>query len=188
MPRTHTCRSTLSSAYCRAALYSSLALRDVFICLALFLVTLGVYSQVAHFEFVNYDDPDYTTENPHTRGGLTPANVAWAFTSSYAANWFPLTWISHMLDQKFFGSDAGRQHLTNLALHLLSTLLLFALFKRMTGWSAASGFVAFVFALHPLHIESVAWIAERKDVLSALFWFLTMWAYLDYVARPAVWR
>jgi tetratricopeptide (TPR) repeat protein len=165
-----------------------LALRDVFICLALLLVTLGVYSQVAHFEFVNYDDPDYTTDNPHIRGGLTPANVGWAFASSYAANWFPLTWISHMLDRKFFGSDAGRQHLTNLALHLLSTLLLFALFKRMTGWRAASAFVAFAFALHPLHIESVAWIAERKDVLCALFWFLTMWAYLNYVAQPTRWR
>jgi tetratricopeptide (TPR) repeat protein len=165
-----------------------LALRDVFICLALLLVTLGVYSQVAHFEFVTYDDPDYTTENPHIRGGLTPANVAWAFTSSYAANWFPLTWISHMLDRKLFGSDAGRQHLTNLALHMLSTLLLFVLLKRMTGWSAASGFVAFVFALHPLHIESVAWIAERKDVLCALFEFLTIWVYLNYVTRPARWR
>ncbi len=172
----------------RAALYSSLALRDLFICLALLLATFGIYSQVAHFEFVNYDDPEYTTENPHIRGGLTSANVAWAFTSSYAGNWFPLTWISHMLDRRFFGSDAGRQHLTNLALHLLSTLLLFALLKRMTGWSAASGFVAFVFALHPLHIESVAWIAERKDVLCALFWFVTMWAYLNYVSRPGVWR
>jgi tetratricopeptide (TPR) repeat protein len=165
-----------------------LALRDVFICLVLLLATLGVYSQVAHFDFVNYDDPDYTTENLHIRGGLTTTDVQWAFTSSYAANWFPLTWISHMLDRKFFGSDAGRQHLTNLVLHMLSTLLLFALFKRMTGWSAASGFVAFVFALHPLHIESVAWIAERKDVLCALFWFLTMWAYLNYVARPGRWR
>lgn len=165
-----------------------MALRDVFICLALLLVTLGVYSQVAHFDFVNYDDPDYTTENPHIRGGLTSANVEWAFTSSYAANWFPLTWISHMLDRKFFGSDAGRQHLTNLALHMLSTLLLFALLKRMTGSSAASGFVAFAFALHPLHIESVAWIAERKDVLCALFWFLTIWVYVNYVERRGVWR
>jgi tetratricopeptide (TPR) repeat protein len=170
------------------ALYSSLALRDLFICLALLLATLGVYSQVAHFEFVNYDDPDYTTENPHIRDGLTPANVQWAFTSSYAANWFPLTWMSHMLDRKLFGSDAGRQHLTNLALHMLSTLLLYVLLKRMTGWRAASAFVAFVFALHPLHIESVAWIAERKDVLCALFWLLTIWTYLNYVARHGVWR
>lgn len=165
-----------------------MALRDLFICLALILVTAGVYSQVAHFDFVNYHDPDYTTGNPHVREGLTPADVTWAFTSSYAANWVPLTWISHMLDRKFFGFDAGRQHLTNLALHMLSTLLLFVLFKRMTGSSAASGFVAFVFALHPLHIESVAWIAERKDVLCALFWLLTMWAYLNYVKRPAAWR
>jgi tetratricopeptide (TPR) repeat protein len=165
-----------------------LALRDVFICLALILVTAGVYSQVAHFDFVNYDDPDYTTGNPHIRDGPTRSNVAWAFTSSYAANWFPLTWISHMLDRKFFGFDAGRQHLTNLALHMLSTLLLFVLLKRMTGSSAASAFVAFASALHPLHIESVAWIAERKDVLCALFWLLTMWAYLNYVKRPAAWR
>jgi protein O-mannosyl-transferase len=165
-----------------------LARRDIFICFVLLIVTLGVYSQVSHFEFVNYDDPDYSTDNLHIRTGLTLANVEWAFTSSYAANWIPLTWISHMLDRQLFGLNPGRYHQVNLALHLLSTLLLFALFRRMTKASVPSAILAFVFALHPLHIESVAWIAERKDVLSALFWFLTMWAYLNYVARPAVWR
>ena len=153
--------------------------RDFVICLALLLATLGVYSQVAHFDFVNYDDPDYTTENPHVRAGLTPRGIAWAFTSSYAANWFPLTWLSHMLDRQLYGFDAGRHHLTNLALHTAQHAAAVRLLKRMTGSSAASAFVAFVFALHPLHIESVAWIAERKDVLSALFGLLTIWAYLE---------
>ena len=165
-----------------------MALRSAFICLALLLVTLGVYSQVARFEFVNYDDPDYTTGNSHVRAGLTPASIAWAFTSTYGANWFPLTWLSHMMDREWYGFNAGRQHLTNLALHLLGTMLLFVVLKRMTGSSAASAFAAFVFALHPLHIESVAWIAERKDVLCAVFEFLTIWVYLSYAERPTAWR
>ncbi len=161
---------------------------SLWICLALALATLAVYSQVRHFDFVNYDDPDYSTTNPHLRAGLTIENAAWAFTSSYAANWIPLTWISHMLDRELFGWNAGADHAVNLLLHILSSILLFELLTRMTQARWPSAFVAFAFALHPLHVESVAWIAERKDVLSALFFFLTIWTYLNYVDRPAAWR
>src|SRR5882724_3225334 len=99
--------------------------RDLLFCLALLLATVAVYSQVAHFDFVNYDDPDYTTGNLHVRTGLTGANLKWALTTGYAANWFPLTWLSHMLDYQFYGSVAGAHHITNLALHLLNTVILF---------------------------------------------------------------
>jgi protein O-mannosyl-transferase len=158
------------------------------ICLALAVATLAVYSQVRQFDFVNYDDPDYSTANPHLSAGLTVENAEWAFTSSYAANWIPLTWISHLLDRQLFGWNPGADHLENLALHVLSSLLLFLLLARMTHAVWPSAFVAFAFALHPLHIESVAWIAERKDVLGALFFLLTVWVYLNYVERPAAWR
>jgi protein O-mannosyl-transferase len=165
-----------------------MARRDLLFCLALLLATLAVYSQVAQFDFVNYDDPDYTTGNRHVRAGLTGAGVEWAFTSSYAANWFPLTWLSHMLDYQFFGSNAGWHHVTNLVLHVLNTLLLFALLRRMSNHSPASAFVAFVFALHPLHVESVAWIADRKDLLCTLFSFLTIFAYVRFIDRPGALR
>ncbi len=165
-----------------------MARRDLFFCLALLLAILAVYSQVAHFDFVNYDDPDYTTGNRHIRAGLTGAGVVWAFTSSYAANWFPLTWLSHMLDYQLYGSNAGGHHVTNLALHVLNTLLLFALLKRMSSNSPASAFVAFVFALHPLHVESVAWIADRKDLLCTLFSLLTIYAYVRFIDKPGTLR
>jgi Flp pilus assembly protein TadD len=158
--------------------------RDLWICAVLFLATFAVYFQVRHHEFILYDDPDYVTENAHVRGGLTPEGVAWAFTTGHAGNWFPLTWISHMVDCQIFGVDSGPQHLMNVLFHALSALLLFAVLKRMTGAVWRSAFVAFLFSLHPLHVESVAWIAERKDVLSAFLWFLAIWAYLGYVKRP----
>lgn len=151
---------------------------------ALCVATLAVYAPVARFDFVNFDDPDYVTQNSHVRSGLTPANIVWAFSSTKAANWFPLTWLSHMLDCQLFGLNSGLHHLTNLLLHTLATLLLFAFLQRATRAPWSSAFVAFVFALHPLHVESVAWVAERKDVLSALFWFLTLWAYARYTERP----
>ncbi len=144
---------------------------------------LFVYGQTLNHGFINYDDPIYVTDNPHVRNGLTPEGFIWAFTSAYDANWFPLTWLSHMLDCQLFGLNAGLHHLTNVVLHALNALLLFALLQRMTSARWCSAFVAFVFALHPLHVESVAWVAERKDVLSALFWFLTLWAYLNYIER-----
>jgi tetratricopeptide (TPR) repeat protein len=158
--------------------------RDLWICAILFLATFAVYFQVRHHEFILYDDPDYVTDNLHVRGGLTPEGVAWAFTTGHAGNWFPLTWMSHMVDCQIFGVDSGPQHLMNVLFHALAALLLFAVLRRMTGAVWRSAFVAFLFSLHPLHVESVAWIAERKDVLSAFLWLLTIWAYLGYVKRP----
>jgi protein O-mannosyl-transferase len=160
---------------------------DLWICLLLLAAIFAVYGQVRGHEFVNYDDPDYVN-NAHVRNGLTPQSLTWAFTSVDFANWFPLTRISHLFDFQLFGLQSGPQHLTSVLLHAFSALLLFWLFKRMTGARWPSAFVALVFALHPLHIESVAWIAERKDVLSTLFLFLTLWAYLSYIGRPAVGR
>ena len=142
-----------------------------------------VYAPTVHFDFVNYDDLTYVTSNPHVVHGLSRSAVAWAFTTGYAANWHPLTWVSHMLDVQFFGLNPGLHHLTNVVLHALNTLLVFIVFRTMTGREGPSAFVAALFAAHPLHVESVAWIAERKDLLSACFWLLTMWAYVAYVRR-----
>jgi tetratricopeptide (TPR) repeat protein len=150
----------------------------------LLLTVLVVYSRVATFGFVNYDDPAYTFENPHVNVGLTPGGIIWAFTQSYAANWHPLTWISHMLDFQLFGAQSGMQHITNVLFHAATTLLLFFFLKKITGSTGCGLFVAFGFALHPLHVESVAWISERKDVLSAFFFILTLWAYVDYARDP----
>lgn len=152
--------------------------------MALLLTIAALYGQVHDFQFVNYDDPDYVLENPHVRGG----DARWAFTSMEHANWFPLTWLSHMLDVEMFGLRSGAHHLTSVAIHALSTLLLFGLLRKITGERWPSAFVAFVFAAHPLHVESVAWIAERKDVLCALFFILTLWAYARYVERPGALR
>jgi tetratricopeptide (TPR) repeat protein len=136
---------------------------------------------------VNFDDPQYVGDNRSLTRGLTWQGVSWAFTTRHAGNWHPLTWLSHMLDVRLFGLDAGAHHLTSVALHVANTLLLFGLLHAMTGALVRSAFVAALFAVHPLHVESVAWVAERKDVLSALFFFLTLWAYVAYVRkqRPA---
>jgi tetratricopeptide (TPR) repeat protein len=157
---------------------------DLLIYLALLLATFAVYAQVRHFDFVNYDDPDYTTGNVHVRQGLTVQGLEWALTSRDAANWFPVTWVSHMLDCQFFGLESGWHHLHNVLLHALAAILLCMFLGRATGARWRSALVAFLFALHPLHVESVAWVAERKDVLSACFWFLTLWAYVRYTERP----
>jgi Flp pilus assembly protein TadD len=161
---------------------------DLWICLLLLAATLAVYSQVRNYDFVNYDDPEYVVKNIHVQAGLTAGSLLWALTSFDAANWFPLTWVSHMADYQFFGMESGWHHLTNVWLHALNALLLFAVLKRMTGARWPSALVAFLFALHPLHVESVAWVAERKDVLSAFFWFLTLWFYARYVERPGAGR
>ena len=159
-------------------------LKPIYVSLTLAALTLIVYFQVHDFEFVNFDDRETIVGNSHIQNGLTIAGLSWAFTTAYAANWFPITWISHMIDFQLFGLDSGWQHLANVMIHVASVLLLFALMRRMTGKLWESAFVSFVFALHPLHVESVAWVSERKDVLSAFFWFLTTWLYLDYVDRP----
>ena len=146
--------------------------------------TLIAFWQVNHCDFINYDDPSYVTENIHIRHGITTEAIRWAFTTDYAANWHPVTWISHMLDVELFGLKPRWHHLTNLLFHIANTLLLFFVFHRMTKTTWQSAFVAALFALHPLHVESVAWVAERKDVLSTFFWMLTMGAYIHYVEHP----
>ncbi|MBC8427167.1 MAG: tetratricopeptide repeat protein [Deltaproteobacteria bacterium] len=158
------------------------------ICLLLALTTLGVYSEVRNFDFVTFDDYTYVAGNPNVQSGLSKKGLAWALTGFYAANWHPVTWLSHMLDCQLFGLNPGMHHLNNLIFHTANTLLLFLVLGRMTGALWRSAFVSALFALHPLHVESVAWVAERKDVLSTLFWMLTMWAYVRYSERPSLTR
>jgi protein O-mannosyl-transferase len=162
--------------------------RKFWIYVALALTTIAVFYRVCTYDFVNYDDPGYVYKNPDIQNGITPEAIKWAFTNGYACFWHPLTWLSYMLDWQLFGSKAGGYHLTNLIFHIANTLLLFTVLKQMTRRLWPSAFVAALFALHPLHVESVAWIAERKDVLSTFFWMLTMWAYLRYVKHPSVTR
>jgi len=145
---------------------------------------LAVFAPVASYRFVDYDDAAYLVKNIHVRGGLDAEGVRWAFTTFRASNWHPLTWLSHMLDVELFGMNPGAHHLVSLALHTASTLLLFATLARMTGALWPSALTAALFGVHPLHVESVAWVAERKDVLSAFFWMLTLAAYLAYVRKP----
>lgn len=157
--------------------------------LGLVLVTLAVYWPAGGFGFVNYDDPSYVEENKLVQGGFTLESIGWAFTGSHASNWHPLTWMSHMLDWAFFGANPSGHHWVNVLFHVANSVLLFLVLRQATHATGRSGFVAALFALHPLHVESVAWIAERKDVLSTLFWILTMGAYVRYVenGRRAKW-
>ena len=155
----------------------------VVLCLVLGAVTAGVYHQTGDHGFINFDDPGYVTENPRVKGGLTGENVAWAFSATAMSNWHPLTWLSHMLDVQLFGLDPRGHHLVSVFLHVASTVLLFFLLSEITGAPWRSLFVAALFALHPLHVESVAWVAERKDVLSGFFWFLTLLLYARYAKR-----
>ncbi|MFC1591809.1 tetratricopeptide repeat protein [Thermodesulfobacteriota bacterium] len=158
------------------------------LCLVLAAVTLAVYWPVAGHDFVRFDDHRYVTENEAVRSGLSGASIAWAFTAMHAANWHPLTWLSHMLDCELFGLVPRGHHLMSLFFHLANTLLLFGLLRSMTAAVWRSLLVAALFALHPLHVESVAWVSERKDVLSTFFLLLTLWAYAGYVRRPALKR
>ncbi len=162
--------------------------RDVLVCLFLIVINLAVYWQTRNHEFVSYDDNAYVTENPHVQAGLTRQTIIWSFTTTHVANWHPLTWMSHMMDCQFYGLNPSGHHLTNVWFHLVNTVLLFLLLNRLTGASWRSGFVAALFVVHPLHVESVAWVAERKDVLCTLFWLLTMWAYIYYVEKPRLHR
>ena len=155
---------------------------------ALVVLTLVAFWQVRGHEFLNFDDDVYVTENVQVQGGLTPESIAWAFTTMDAEFWHPLTWLSLMLDAEIYGLAPGGFHTTNLMLHILSTLLLFWLFSRMTGAVWPSAFVAALFGIHPLHVESVVWIAERKDVLSGFFWMLTLCLYVRYTEMPTVKR
>jgi len=155
---------------------------------ALVAATLVAYEPIRHNDFVSYDDDVYITENPKVNGGITRQSVIWAFTKSHSGNWHPITWLSHMLDCEIYGLNPLGHHITNLLIHIVNTLLLFLLLSRMTGTVWRSAFVAAAFALHPLHVESVAWIAERKDMLSGLFWMLTILAYVHYAKQPNVRR
>jgi len=162
-----------------------------FVIFTYFVLTLGtlpVFWQVHNFGFVNYDDSDYVYENPHVLNDLTWDGIVWAFTTNHTGYWHPLTWLSLMLDCQLFGANPGWMHLVNLLLHLANTLLLFAVLRKMTGALWSSAFVAAAFAIHPMHVESVAWIAERKDVLSTLFLLLTLAAYVSYVRRRGIVR
>jgi tetratricopeptide (TPR) repeat protein len=152
---------------------------------ALVAIDLFAFAQIVRHEFITLDDAPYVTDNPVVQQGLTWTGVAWAFTTGHAANWHPLAWLSHMLDVELFGMTAAGHHATGLILHVANTLLLFVVLHRLTGAIGRSAFVAALFGVHPLHVESVAWVAELKDVLSTCFWWLTIWAYGAYVRRPA---
>ncbi len=156
----------------------------LWIALALIVGTLAAYAPVLSFDFVGIDDPLYVSENPHVAGGLTLAGFWWAFSTWHGGYWIPLTWLSYMLDVQLWGPGAAGHHVTNVLLHVANTALLFALLGRMTRAPWRSVFVAALFALHPLHVESVAWITERKDVLSTALMLLAIWAYVAYVRRP----
>lgn len=158
------------------------------LCLLLVACTVAVYWPLPGFEFLNYDDNLYVTANPRVTSGLGWANLRWAFATAWGNNWIPLTWLSHMLDCTLFGVQPGRHHLVNLLFHLLNTLLLFLFLRRCTRQPYPSFLVALLFGVHPLHVESVAWIAERKDLLSTGFGLLTMVFYGNYVSRPTAWR
>jgi protein O-mannosyl-transferase len=157
---------------------------EIALAASLFLLVMLVFGQTAGFGFVHYDDNVYVTGNAHVRSGLTGPSVGWAFSTLEAGFWHPLTWLSLMLDASLYGSWAGGFHCTNVLLHGMSTLLLFFALSRMTAAPWRSAFVAGVFALHPLHVESVAWVAERKDVLSGFFWMAVLVVYTWYAGRP----
>lgn len=160
----------------------------VVMCALIALVAAGVYLRTAAFDFISADDPFYVTANTRVTSGLTPGGIAWAFTTGHAGNWHPLTWLSHMIDAALYGPSAGGHHISSVALHAANAVLLFLFLLRTTGAVHRSAFVALVFAVHPLNVESVAWIAERKNVLSTLFWLLTMLAYLAWVKQRGVRR
>jgi tetratricopeptide (TPR) repeat protein len=160
--------------------------RPLWICLALTALNLFIYSPVRSFEFVNWDDPSYITENAMVMKGLSGETFHWAITTARSPYWHPVTWLTHLLDVRLFGLDAGWHHVTNLIFHAINTLLIFGLFRTMTGDEWRSAFIAAVFGVHPLHVESVAWVTERKDVLSTFFWALTVWAYTAYVRAPTL--
>src|SRR5436309_5843865 len=161
---------------------------DLLILLGLAIVTFGIYAQVIGHHFISFDDPTYIQENPMVNRGVTLAGLAWAFTTFHEANWHPLTWIAHMIDSQLFGMIAGGHLLVNALIHAANTLLLFWLLLRTTHARWSSALVAALFALHPLHVESVAWASERKDTLSTFFGLLSLIAYTRYAEAPSIRR
>jgi protein O-mannosyl-transferase len=161
--------------------------KSIIVAFLLTAVTAAMYCGVLKNDFAYYDDESYITANTHIKNGLSWSGVTWAFSSiGYSDNWHPLTWLSHMLDIQLFGLDPAGHHATNLLFHILAMLLLFGFLYSSTGLLWPSALVGALFGLHPLHVESVAWVAERKDVLCAVFWFATLWVYVRYVRRPTV--
>ena len=158
------------------------------LCVCLVVLTWVVFGQTRRHEFVNYDDQEYVYQNKRITSGVSLENFCWAFTHAHSGNWHPLTTISHMLDCQFYGLKPAGHHLSNVVLHSVAVVLPFLVLFRLTGKLGRSAFVAALFAIHPLHVESVAWIAERKDVLSGVFFMLTLAAYTYYVRPPSVWR
>jgi tetratricopeptide (TPR) repeat protein len=161
---------------------------DLVILLGLAVMTFGIYAQVIGHQFITLDDPTYIQENPMVNRGVTLAGLAWAFTTFHVANWHPLTWISHMIDCQLFGTNAGRHLLVNALIHVANTLLVFCFLLRTTHARWPSALVAAFFALHPLHVESVAWASERKDTLSTFFGLLSLIAYVRYAEAPSLSR
>ena len=162
--------------------------QPVLLALLLVFATLAVYYPVRSFPFINYDDDLYVTENVHVQSGLEWDTIQWAFTTYAASNWHPLTWLSHALDFQFFGLDASGPHIVNLLLHTLNVVLLFWVLWRATGYAKRSAMVAALFALHPINVQSVAWVAERKNLLSMLFFLLALGAHRWYASGPRISR
>jgi tetratricopeptide (TPR) repeat protein len=162
--------------------------RTVLICVILAAVTFVAFEGVRSNDFVHYDDDKYITSNEYVQKGLSFESIRWAFTTWYQGNWHPLTWMSHLVDSAVFGMEPAGHHLVSVGFHIANVILLFLILKKMTGAIWPSAFVAAIFGLHPIGVESVAWIAERKNVLSNFFAFLTIWAYLWYAQKPGLWR
>jgi hypothetical protein len=160
-------------------------IRDLLIALGLLGAVLAIYAQTANHGFVSYDDPGYVATNQSIRAGVTGESLRWAFTTIESYNWHPLTWVSYLVDYELYGLSPGGYHLTNVALHIANTLILFVILRRLTGEAWPSALVAALFGVHPVHVESVAWISERKDVLSTCFWLLTIGSYSRYAERRA---
>ena len=161
---------------------------SILIVLLIIVSILLVYAQVRSHEFINFDDQLYVTDNPIVKAGITWNGIKWAFSFSDRTYWHPLTWLSHMVDCELFGLNPGKHHLVNVFLHIINSILLFLIFMMMTGTLWRSAFVAFLFALHPINVDSVAWIAERKNLLSTLFCMLTIMAYIYYSRRPSFYK
>ncbi len=157
------------------------------VCTLLAIFVTVVFLQVTSFQFVNFDDPVYITENKHIQQGLTLETIRWAFTTHLHGHFHPLTWLNHATDYQFFGLDPAGHHLSSFLLHLINTLLLFLILRKITGATWASGFAAALFAVHPLHVESVAWVADRKDLLCGFFWILSLWVYTKVVEGRSFW-
>ncbi|MBF0459642.1 MAG: hypothetical protein HQK99_17275, partial [Nitrospirae bacterium] len=155
-------------------------LSDIVIIAATAALTLFVYSEVRTFEFLGYDDNVHITANTHVTTGLNAGNIGWAFTHSHDGNWYPLTLLTYMATVQLFGLNPAAHHIVGLIIHVINSVLLFVLFNRMTGMRWRAAFIALLFAVHPMHVESVAWISERKDVLSVFFGFLAILVYTYY--------